>query len=81
MLALAGRHADALTHARRTLATLEKSPDVALVARAVYNLGNAQANAGELRGAEATLRRGVQEAARARDHRLVADGWNRLLHA
>jgi tetratricopeptide (TPR) repeat protein len=79
VLALAGRHVDALARARGTLERLDESPDVSLLARAVHDMGNAQANAGELAGAEANLRRGVQEAARARDHRLVADGWNRLL--
>ncbi|HTE51885.1 MAG TPA: tetratricopeptide repeat protein [Kofleriaceae bacterium] len=79
ILALAGRHAEALTRARRLLARIEPLHDASLLARAVYNLGNAEANAGELASAEASLRRAVQEAANARDHRLVADTWNRLL--
>ncbi|MDQ3369436.1 MAG: tetratricopeptide repeat protein, partial [Myxococcota bacterium] len=60
------------------LAAAERLGEPALLARATYHLGSAQANVGKHADAEATLRRAVQQAAAARDHVLVAKVWLRL---
>jgi tetratricopeptide (TPR) repeat protein len=50
-----------------------------LAAGLLLLLAQAQDEAGNFESAEATLRRTIQEAARARQHRLVALGWIRLI--
>jgi tetratricopeptide (TPR) repeat protein/tRNA A-37 threonylcarbamoyl transferase component Bud32 len=50
-----------------------------LTAESTYSLGSLQEELGRYSDAEATLRRGVQTAATARHHLIVAECWNRLL--
>jgi len=77
-LARAGRKAEALTLAQTLVDQAVRAGEPEVLARARHNLGFAQANAGQLVEAEATLRRAVQEAAAVREHYLVAENWLRL---
>ncbi len=77
-LQLAGRRDEALARGTELVAEAERLGDPALLARATFHLGSAQANVGKHADAEATLRRAVQQAASARDHVLVAKVWLRL---
>ena len=78
-LALAGRKDEALQLGQALVDQALVSGDPGVLARARHNLGFAQANAGQLAEAEATLRLAVQEAAAVREHSLVAENWLRLL--
>ena len=78
-LQVLGRHAEALRQGEELVAQTAKLSDPTLHARARYNLGVAQANAGKYEQAAATLRLAVQDAGAIRDHYMVASAWLRLL--
>jgi eukaryotic-like serine/threonine-protein kinase len=78
-LALAGRHGESLQRGQALLTSAEKLGDAGVLARAAFNLGSAQANSGQVQEAEKSMRRAVQDAARARDHQLVAEIWIQLV--
>jgi tetratricopeptide (TPR) repeat protein len=80
VMQIAGRHAEVVQRATALVDTATQLGEAAVVARARYNLGWAQARTGHPVDAEATLRRAVQEAAAVRDHYLVAECWLQLLH-
>src|SRR6185295_18527061 len=64
----AGRHAEVLQRANALVEAATRRGDPSALARARFDLGSAQANAGHLVEAEANLRRAVQDAAAMRDH-------------
>jgi tetratricopeptide (TPR) repeat protein len=76
----AGRYAEANQRAPGLIDPAVRFGTAALRARARYDLGAVQSLVGRFTDAEATLRLAVQEAAHARDHERVADGWLRLLN-
>jgi tetratricopeptide (TPR) repeat protein len=76
---IAGRHADVLQRASSLIAAATTRGEPAVLARARFHLGWAQAAGGHLVDAETTLQLAVQEGAAARDHYLVAECWLRLL--
>ena len=76
---LLGRHAEALGRAEALVESTASLADPMLHARARYNLGVAQSNAGKYEQAAATLRLAVQDAAAIRDHYMVASAWLRLV--
>jgi tetratricopeptide (TPR) repeat protein len=78
-LQLLGRHAEVLRLAEALVAQTATLDDPTLHARARYNLGVAQSNAGKYAQAAATLRLAVQDAAAIRDHYMVASAWLRLV--
>nr|MBA3398135.1 tetratricopeptide repeat protein [Deltaproteobacteria bacterium] len=78
-LQLLGRHAEALRRAVDLVEQTATLDDPMLHARARYNLGVAQSNAGKYEQAAATLRLAVQDAAAIRDHYMVASAWLRLV--
>ncbi|MDQ3338731.1 MAG: protein kinase [Myxococcota bacterium] len=78
-LQLFGRHAEALRRAEVLVEQTSTLDDPMLHARARYNLGVAQSNAGKYEQAAATLRLAIQDSAAIRDHYMVASAWLRLV--
>ncbi|MEJ7598886.1 MAG: serine/threonine-protein kinase [Kofleriaceae bacterium] len=74
-----GRHTEAMRRAELLVEQTATLDDPMLHARARYNLGVAQSNAGKYEQAAATLRLAVQDAAAIRDHYMVASAWLRLV--
>lgn len=79
-LQTAGRDSEALQRARSLVDPALRLGEPALLARARFDLGIAQAKGGDLVGGEATMRIALQEAAAVRDHHRVAECWLRLLN-
>jgi len=79
-LETAGRDAEALERAGSLVEPALRLGEPAIVARARFDLGLAQAKGGQLVGAESTLRIALQEAAGVRDHHQVAECWLELLN-
>lgn len=78
LLQISGRNTEALAAATALVRTAEAAPNPMLLARARYNLAEAQTHTGDPQGAAETMRRAVQEAAAAQDHYLVARAWLRV---
>jgi tetratricopeptide (TPR) repeat protein len=73
--------ADAIKAIQAEIVEAEKAPVPGLSAGFLFLLAVAQNEAGDIPGAEATLRKLIQEAARARRHFMVAAGWLRLIQS
>jgi len=76
---LAGRPDDALAHAKRLVADAERLGEPRLHAALLLLLDDAQQGVADYEASEATLRRVIEEGARARDLHVVASAWIRLI--
>ena len=77
-----GKHPkESIEQISRSVASAERLGVPGASAGLLLLLAQAQYEAGNFEAAEATLRRAIQEAARARMHRMVAMGWIRLVEA
>ncbi len=75
----AGRYRQGLGIAEEVVTAARETDYSPLLAEALYQLGVLQYRSEEVREAEATLREGAQEAARARNDKLAADTWLTLM--
>jgi tetratricopeptide (TPR) repeat protein len=73
--------ADAVRAIRAAVADADRAGVPGLSSGFLFLLAVAQNEGGDIPGAEATLRRLIQEAARARRHFMVAAGWLRLIQS
>jgi tetratricopeptide (TPR) repeat protein len=73
--------ADAIKAIQVAIADAERTRVPGLSSGFLFLLAVVQNEAGDIKGAEATLRKLIQEAARARRHFMVAAGWLRLIQS
>ncbi len=73
--------ADAIKAIQARIVEADRARVPGLSSGFLFLLAVAQSEAGDIAGAEATLRKLIQEAARARRHFMVAAGWLRLIQS
>jgi len=73
--------AEAIVRIQAAIADADRARVPGLSSGFLFLLAVAQSEAGDIAGAEATLRKLIQEAARARRHFMVAAGWLRLIQS